>query len=122
MMGTSWLLAQEQGFGGSHTYTVKVLPGLGGLAGAVSISALGWASGLSEPKNNAYDRAFRWWNGKATNLGTLGGHNSSVSFPHKNQIGWIAVGSETKDNDPYQENFCQFTCVAKSCLPFKQIC
>ena len=122
LMGTSWLLSQEQDFAGPHKYTVNVLPGLGGLAGAFSVNDLGWVSGLSEPKNNAYDRAFLWLNGKATNLGTLGGHNSSVSFPNKNEIGWIAGGSETKDNDPYQENFCQFTCAANSCRPFKQIC
>jgi len=87
MTGTSWLLAQEQDFARSQTYTVNVLPGLGGLAGAFSVNDLGWASGLSEPKNDAYDRDFLWRNGKATNLGTLGGHNSSVSFPNKNQIG-----------------------------------
>ena len=122
MMGTSRLCAQGQEFGSSQTYTVKVLPGLGGLAGAFSVNDMGWVSGLSEPKNNAYDRAFLWQNGKAANLGTLGGRNSSVSFPNKNQIGWIAGGSETKDNDPYRENFCQFTCAANGCLPFKQIC
>lgn len=122
MIGTSWLLAQEQDFASSQTYTVNVLPGLGGLAGAFSVNDLGLVSGLSEPKSNAYDRAFLWQNGKGTNLGTLGGRNSSVSFPNKNQIGWIAGGSETKDKDPYQENFCQFTCAANSCLPLKQIC
>jgi probable HAF family extracellular repeat protein len=122
LMGAPWLIAQQPDLSDSHTYTVKVLPGLGGLAGAISINDLGWASGLSEPKNNAYDRAFLWRNGKATNLGTLGGHNSSVSFPNKNRIGWIAGGSETKDDDPYQENFCQFLCAGNKCLPFNRIC
>jgi probable HAF family extracellular repeat protein len=105
-------------------YTVQVLSGLGGLSGAFSINDLGRASGVSEPPADPYDRAFLWRNGEATDLGTLGGYNSSVAFPNKNEIGWLAGGSETEDNDPYQENFCQFVCSSStnSCLPFNQIC
>ena len=105
-------------------YTVQVLPSLGGLGGAFSINNLGWASGVSEPPGNPYDRAFLWRNGQATDLGTLGGYNSSVAFPNKNEIGWLAGASETGGNDPFQENFCQFICSSPTgaCLPLNQIC
>jgi probable HAF family extracellular repeat protein len=57
-----------------------------------------------------------------TDLGTLGGYNSSVPFPNNNEIGWLTGPSETADNDPYQENFCQFICSGPSCAPFPQMC
>jgi probable HAF family extracellular repeat protein len=105
-------------------YTVQLLSGLGGLGGAFSINDLSWASGVSEPPDDPYDRAFLWRNGQITDLGTLGGYNSAIPFPNKNEIGWFAGISETADNDPYQENFCQFTCSSASgnCLPFNQVC
>ncbi len=108
----------------SGKYTVQELPDLGGLAGAASINDLGWAAGVAEPPGNPFDQAILWRNGQMTNLGTLGGHNSSVAFPNKNEIGWLVGGSETADNDPYQENFCGFSCSSStnSCLPFNQIC
>jgi probable HAF family extracellular repeat protein len=108
----------------AHQYTVEILPGLGGIGGAFSINNLGWAAGVSDPSGDTYDHAFLWRNGQGTDLGTLGGHNSSMSFPNKNEIGWLVGPSETADDDPYQENFCQFICSSptNSCLPFNQIC
>jgi probable HAF family extracellular repeat protein len=104
-------------------YTVKVLPGLGGLSGASSINNLGWVAGVSNPPGNPFDHALLWRDEQMTDLGTLGGYNSSVAFPNKNEIGWLVGGSETADIDPHQENFCQFICSANTnCLPFNQIC
>ncbi len=127
LLAASPLQAQEQVSKlppASRKYTVHVLPGLGGISGAFSINDLGWAAGVSGPPGNSYDRAFLWRDGQATDLGTLGGHNSSVPFPNKNEIGWLTGNSETADDDPYQENFCQFSCSSPTgnCLPFNQIC
>jgi probable HAF family extracellular repeat protein len=108
----------------SGTYTVQVLPDLGGLAGAASINDLGWTAGESNPPSDLFDQAIVWRNGQLTQLGTLGGFNSSVAFPNKNEIGWLVGGSETADNDPYQENFCGFGvgCTPGGCAPVTQIC
>jgi probable HAF family extracellular repeat protein len=105
-------------------YTVQILPGLGGLAGAFSINDLGWAAGISNPPGDTLDHALLWRSGQMTDLGTLGGFNSAVAFPNKNEIGWLAGGSETADNDPYQENFCGFGigCTPGGCAPVTQIC
>jgi probable HAF family extracellular repeat protein len=105
-------------------YRVQVLPGLGGLAGAFSINDLGWAAGISNPPGDTLDHALLWRSGQMTDLGTLGGFNSAVAFPNKNEIGWLAGGSETADNDPYQENFCGFGigCTPGGCAPVTQIC
>src|SRR5215469_2438687 len=69
-------------------YTVEVLQGLGGLAGAFSINDTGLASGTSEPPGDPFDRALVWRDAQPTDLGTLGGHNSSVAYPNKNDNGW----------------------------------
>ena len=103
-------------------YTVQVLPGLGGLSGAFSINNAGWVAGLSNPSGDRLDHALLWRGGELTDLGTLGGYNSTVAFPNKNEIGWLAGESETADNDPYQENFCQFNCPSSTCAPLTQIC
>lgn len=106
-------------------YTVRVLPGLGGLSGAFSINDLGWVAGVSEPPGDPFDRAFLWHDGQPTNLGSLGGYNSAVGSPNKNEIGWLVGTSETVDVDPYQENFGGFICSPPGnphCLPFSQIC
>lgn len=114
----SQLSAQDGGtISSAHQqYAVQVLPGLGGLGNAASVNDFGLVSGLSEPPGDPYDHAFIWLNGQPTDLGTLGGYNSAIPFPNKNDIGWLAGISETAENDPYQENFCQFS------VPFGQIC
>ena len=89
----------------SGKYTVQELPDLGGLAGAASINDLGWAAGVAEPPGNPFDQAILCRSGQMTNLGTLGGHNSSVAFPNKNEIGWLVGGSETAKNDPMRRTF-----------------
>jgi probable HAF family extracellular repeat protein len=97
-------------------YAVQVLPGLGGLGNAASVNDFGLVAGISEPPGDPYDHAFLWRQGQPADLGTLGGYNSAVGWPNKNDIGWLAGYSETADNDPYQENFCVFS------VPFGQIC
>lgn len=110
-------------------YTVQVLPGLPGLGGvsrANSINNLGWVAGLSNPPSGAFEHAILWRNGQPTDLGTLGGYNSS-GFG-MNEIGWLVGPSETAEDDPNHENFCGFFCPPSMfpvCAPYdplKQKC
>ena len=104
-------------FSAPRQYTVQVLPGLGGLGGAFSINNLGWASGVSEPPGDPYDRAFLWRNGQATDLGTLGGYNSSVAFPNKNEIGWLAGGRKQWAPTPFRRTFADLVARRKPASP-----
>jgi probable HAF family extracellular repeat protein len=107
-------------------YTVQVLPGLGGVGSANSINNLAWVAGLSNPPSDGYEHAFLWRNGQPTDLGTLGGYNSS-GFG-MNEIGWLVGPSETAEDDPNHENFCGFYCppsmfpVCATYDPLKQKC
>jgi probable HAF family extracellular repeat protein len=86
------LAAQEQGNQHSSVprkYQVRVLPGLGGLSGAFSINDRSWVAGISNPPGDAFEHALLWRSGQMTDLGTLGGYNSSVPFPNNNEIGWL---------------------------------
>ncbi|HEX4920592.1 MAG TPA: hypothetical protein VFV92_07620, partial [Candidatus Bathyarchaeia archaeon] len=48
-----------------------------------------------------------WTKGEGLqDLGTLGGLNSSISFPVKDNRGLIAGVSDTSNTDPFQEDFC----------------
>ena len=116
------LAAQQQGIDPPPAplgYTVQLLPGLGGLSGAFSINDRGWEAGLSEPPGDIFDHAFLWRDGQATDLGTLGGYNSTIAFPNKNDNGWLVGSSETADRDPHTENFCQFGFIG---LLVSQVC
>lgn len=103
-------------------YRVQSLPNQGGLYNATSINDQRWIAGLVTPPGDAVDHAALWRHGALTDLGTLGGPNSSVAFPMKNSVGWLAGGSEVAQTDPNAENFCGFTCSALSCAPYAQIC
>ena len=88
-------------------YTLQVLPGppgLGGAANANSINDQGWVTGVSNPPDDTYDHAVLWRDGQPTNLGTLGGYNSSGPINNRNDTGWVVGTSETSEPDPYQEN------------------
>lgn len=81
----------------SSQYTVVELPPLGGsAAGADSINNLNWASGFSSLTSSSYLHAALWENGGSpVDLGTLGGPNSAVEWPVKNDRGLISGISET---------------------------
>jgi len=72
-------------------YQVSNLPSLGGTSsGGNSINNLSWAAGYSRlPDRNRH--AILWRNSALTDLGTLGGPNSSVTWGVKNTAG-IIVG------------------------------
>lgn len=83
----------------SAQFTVVSLGTLGGASsGANSINNRNWASGLSSLTSSSYIHAALWENGSSPiDLGTLGGPNSAVEWPVKNDRGLIAGISETNE-------------------------
>src|SRR6266700_2609213 len=78
-------------------YNVSTLPAFGGTSsGGNSINDQSWAAGYSRlPDRNRH--ATLWRNGVLSNLGTLGGPNSSVTWNVKNTAGIIVGISQTAD-------------------------
>lgn len=91
-------------------YRVYTLGTLGGTTGSGNgLNDLGWASGASATANNATQQATLWRYGQTIGLGTLGGPNSSVPFPIKDDLGVLAGIADTNMSDPLGENFCAFS-------------
>src|SRR6266850_1963384 len=86
-------------------YNVSTLASLGGTSsGGNSINDQSWAAGYSR----LLDRnrhATLWRNGSLTDLGTLGGPNSSVTWNVKNTAGIIVGISQTATPEPLGENW-----------------
>jgi probable HAF family extracellular repeat protein len=84
-------------------YQVSTLPGLGGTSsGGNSINDQSWAAGYARLPNR--DRhASLWRSSLLTDLGTLGGPNSSVTWNVKNTQGIIVGISQTADPEPLGE-------------------
>ncbi len=87
-------------------YRVTNLPSLGGkLSRGNSINDRGWVAGYSNLPGNQ-SRHATWWRGSsAFDLGTLGGPNSSVVWPVKNNRSVLAGISQTAAPDPLGENW-----------------
>jgi probable HAF family extracellular repeat protein len=64
----------------------------------------GWIAGLSL-RPDATMQAELWRNGTARSLGTLGGPNSAVAWPNRNEHGVIVGISETAQLQPLGENW-----------------
>lgn len=87
-------------------YHVIKLRSLGGTtSGGNSINDLGWATGTSTLDDNTTTRATLWLFGLKLDLGTLGGPNSGVIWPAKNNIGVISGIAQTAELDPYEEDW-----------------
>lgn len=100
------------GIGGFTHYYVVDLGTLGGGASvANSINDRGWISGLSKVSGNASVHAVLWVNGQKHDLGTLGGLNSGIGWPVKNDRGEVAGISDVSQTDPLAENFCGFASI-----------
>lgn len=85
-------------------YQVSNLPSLGGTSsGGNSINDQTWAAGYSRLPDNLSRHAALWRNGSITDLGTLGGPNSSVTWSVKNTEGIIVGISQTADPEPLGE-------------------
>lgn len=72
---------------------------------AEGINNKGWVAGTALLPDGVTQHAFLWRNGRKTDLGTLGGPNSSA-FNRASERGKIAGNAETSTPDPLGEDFC----------------
>ena len=85
-------------------YQVSNLPGLGGTSsGGNSINNQTWVAGYSRLAGDQTRHAALWRSGLLSDLGTLGGPNSSVTWNVKNTQGVIVGISQTADLEPLGE-------------------
>jgi probable HAF family extracellular repeat protein len=92
-------------------YSVVELGELGGTAGSANgINDRGWITGADNLAGDLTSVATLWVKGSTIPLGTLGGPNSAVAWPVKNNNGVIVGISEKAEQDPLGEDF--------SCWPF----
>jgi len=90
----------------SLRYHITILSSLGGTnSRGNSIDNLGIVSGYSKLTGNAVRHASAWAFGHQRDLGTLGGGNSTVPFPVKNNLGLISGISETGAVNPLGETW-----------------
>ena len=91
-------------------YRITTLASLGGTQSSGNgINDLEWVTGSSTLGGNLTVRATLWLDGQITDLGTLGGVNSSVAWPVKDSVGIITGIAETSTVDPLGE---QWSCSA----------
>ena len=103
------------------SYVVYDTGTLGGdQAFANGINNLGWVAGGLSTASGAVHAA-EWIPGTVIDLGTLGGTNSAVEWPIKNNHGLVVGISETATPDPLGETFSCSAFIATNghtCLPF----
>jgi probable HAF family extracellular repeat protein len=93
------LLASAQ-----QQYTITDLPSLGGTnSRANSINNREWLSGYSNLAGNQRRHAVLWREGAITDLGTLGGPNSAVTWSVKSNSGLVVGIAQTAAPDPLGE-------------------
>ena len=107
------------------SYVVTNLGSLGGTASfGSSINNRGWIAGSSNLAGDQVQHAALWRGGVLTDLGTLGGPNSGVLWPVKNDRGLVSGISQTALADPLGERwscsafFPAPTAVGHQCLGF----
>jgi probable HAF family extracellular repeat protein len=113
------ILSGQQQLVTSRSYAVTDLGTLGGtFSVAFSINNRGWVAGSSTLPGDQEQHAFLW-RGEMTDLGTLGGPNSSATFP-LNESGELPGSAETSTPDPLGEEFCDFLGFMDHliCVPF----
>jgi uncharacterized membrane protein len=95
---------------GRTEYVITELASLGGTSsGGSSINNRGWIAGSSNLPGDDVSHATLWRNNAPTDLGTLGGPNSAVLWPVKNNRGLIVGVAETAGLDPRGERWsCSF--------------
>jgi probable HAF family extracellular repeat protein len=85
-------------------YTITDLPALGGTnSRANSINNRAWLAGYSNLAGNQSRHAALWRNGSLTDLGTLGGPNSNVTWSVKANSGIVTGIAQTATPDPLGE-------------------
>lgn len=91
-------------------YALEVLPSLGGTSSAGNgINDRGWITGQSNLAGDKIVRAALWRDGKVKDLGTLGGPDSAVLWPVKNNRGIVTGVAQTANRHTYGE---QWSCAA----------
>ena len=108
-----FLTCGAQASGSGHTlYRVINLgdPQGGPISQGTSNNKPGWIVGFSL-RPDATMQAELWRNGTPKSLGTLGGPNSSVAWPNRNDHGVIVGISETAELQPLGENWSCFLAV-----------
>jgi probable HAF family extracellular repeat protein len=97
-------LAAQEPSGPPH-YRVIDLGTLGGpVSAGNAINNIGWVTGFSLKADGTL-LATLWANGAQIPLGTLGGPNSNIAWPVKNNFGLISGVSENGVHDPLNETF-----------------
>jgi len=87
----------------THQYHVINLPSLGGARSiGNSINNRGWMAGYSNLPGDQSRHAILWRHGLAIDLGTLGGPNSNVAWPVKNNRGIIVGIAQTATPEPLE--------------------
>lgn len=87
-------------------YTVTHLASLGGTSSqGSSINTFGMIAGFSKTANDANTHAAIWWFGAKKDLGTLGGANSAVLWPVKNDLGVVSGIAQTDKPNPLNESW-----------------
>jgi probable HAF family extracellular repeat protein len=112
------LAAQQQPTGGQIDYSVMSLGTLGGSFsnGFGGVNNRGWVTGDANLPGDQTEHAFLWRNGTLMDLGTLGGLNSSVGIPVKNDRGFITGTAQTSTFDPLGEFWgAAFFCTSVNC-------
>jgi probable HAF family extracellular repeat protein len=101
-------------------YQVMQLGSLGGTTSAGnSINDRRWIAGTSNLPGDENTHATLWRGGATTDLGTLGGPNSAVLWPVKNNRGMITGVAETEEMDPLGE---AWSCSAFFPSPTGHVC
>ena len=107
LVGVVALSASEAGAGGRGvppTYLAVNMASLGGASSAgTSINDFGLVAGYSNLAGDETVHAAAWLYGLTFDLGTLGGPNSAVLWPAKNDRGLIVGVAETAEADPLGE-------------------
>jgi len=90
----------------SVSYFLFKLNPLGGtIAAANTINNRGWVMGTGNLAGDETAHATVWILGRRHDLGTLGGPNSAIAWPVKNNRGLVAGISETSIIDPFGETW-----------------
>jgi probable HAF family extracellular repeat protein len=114
LAAASLLLASGAHAGGSPHTLYRVInlgnPEGGTYSQGTSNNQPGWIAGLSLLPD-ATMRAELWRGGAAKSLGTLGGPNSAVAWPNRNDHGVIVGIAETAQTQPLGENWSCFLAV-----------
>jgi probable HAF family extracellular repeat protein len=100
-------LTQAQAPATNRQYNVSDLPSLGTNSGGNSINDRSWVGGYSNVPDDSARHAALWRDGHRTDLGTLGGPNSSVIWSVKNTRGIMAGISQTSMLQPKGEVWSQ---------------